>query len=139
MQRLRPHLSYANIVATLALVVAVAGGTTAVAVSAGKKKGAVVRVTKGSDVSKKGNVRSGHVTASKLAGVDVVQRRFTVSVPGNVAECPSGEQLVGGGAVIHPSSPPGTALESSGPNGNGWLGIASQASADYSVYALCLR
>ena len=31
MQRLRRHLTYANVAATLALVIAVAGGTTAIA------------------------------------------------------------------------------------------------------------
>jgi hypothetical protein len=137
--RLRRHLSYANVVATLALVVAVAGGTTAIAGSAGKKKGAVVRVTKNSDVSKKGKIRPGHATAAKLAGVDVVQRRFTHSDVSNVVSCPAEEVLLGGGALIHSSNPPGSVLESSGPVGNGWLAAFNFANTDYSVYALCLR
>ena len=47
------RLTYANVVATIALVIAVAGGTTAIAVSRSASK---------SDVNKKGNIRGGRVT-----------------------------------------------------------------------------
>ena len=139
MHRLRRHLSYANVVATLALIVAVAGGTTAIAVSKAKKKGAVVRVTRKSDISKKGKIRPGHVTAAKLAGIDVVQRRFALSLPTNVAACPAGEMLLAGGIEIHSSSPPGAAIDHSHPVGNGWLGASNFSETDQTVYALCLR
>ena len=45
MQRLRRHLSYANVTATLALVIAIAGGTTAIAGSAKAPKNSVVSTT----------------------------------------------------------------------------------------------
>ncbi len=41
MHRLRTHLTYANVAATLALVIAVAGGTTAIAMKATAPKNSV--------------------------------------------------------------------------------------------------
>jgi hypothetical protein len=141
MHRLRRHLSYANVAATLALVIAVAGGTTAIAVSKGSKKN--------NDVNTKGNIRARHVTAaklangsviaSKLAGIDVVQRDFSTSGPGHDADCPFGERLLSGGVDIHSPSPSGAAITSSHPVGNSWEGNVTIATGDYTVYALCLR
>ncbi len=42
MDRIKPHLTYANVTATLALIVAVAGGTTAIAMKATAPKNSVV-------------------------------------------------------------------------------------------------
>jgi hypothetical protein len=135
MERVRRRLSYANVVATLALVVAVAGIPTAVAVTKSSSK---------SDVNKKGNIRAGRVTAAKLAdgnvtaakvaGVDIVQ----VDGVGGfaAASCSSGEQLLGGGARLD-STPPGAAITVSAPNGTTWE--ASGHGAGVTAYALCLR
>ncbi len=77
MQWLRPHITYANVVATLALVLAAAGGTTALAVA--------IQGSKKSDVNRKGNIRSGRVTAKKLADADVTAAKLAgIDVmPGN--------------------------------------------------------
>ena len=135
MDGLRRHLSYANVVATLALVIAIAGGTTAIAVSKGKR----------ADINKKGNIRTGHVTTPKLAdgavtapkvaagnvtagalaGVDVVQ------VTGGgiaTATCPNGERLMTGGAIPETG---GQTLATSSPSegGNGWTASTAGKSA----------
>jgi hypothetical protein len=139
MHRFRRHLNYANVAATLALVIAVAGGTTAIAVSKGSKS---------NDINKKGNIRAGHVTtsklangnvtASKLAGIDVVQASTNTSAV--TATCPDGERLLGGGAQDN-GQPAGVSLAASAPSGNGWnarIDTASPASR-LDVYALCLK
>ncbi len=54
---MRAKLSYANVTATLALIVAVAGGSTAIALSVGKNS---VRAS---------SIKAGNVTARELAGV----------------------------------------------------------------------
>ena len=145
MDGIRRHLSYANVTATIALVIAIAGGTTAIAVSKGAKS---------PDVNKKGNIRAGHVTtpkladgsvtaskiaggnvtAGQLAGVDVVQATGT---PTSTATCPSGERLVSGGAVALTG---GTSLGSSSPSeaGNGWTASGGGAGG-VRVVALCLK
>jgi hypothetical protein len=139
MHRLRRHLSYANVAATLALVIAVAGGTTAIAVSKGSKK---------SDVNKKGNIRGGRVTASKLAaggvtasklaGIDIVQVSNVASSA--TATCPDGERLIGGGAQEN-GQPAGVNLAASAPSGNGWNARTNTSSpaSRLDAYALCLK
>jgi hypothetical protein len=144
MDGLRRHLSYANVVATLALLVAIAGGTTAIAVSKGGKK---------TDVNKRGNIRAGHVTTPKLAdgavtsakladanltagdlsGIHFVQATGSTRV---TATCPPGERLLSGGAL---SGAGGVPLEGSAPNeaGNGWTAIGAPAGA--TAIALCLK
>ena len=62
MHRLKPHLSYANVAATLALIIAVAGGTTALAGS---------KAAKNSVASS--SIKPFNVTAGDLAGVRVVR------------------------------------------------------------------
>jgi hypothetical protein len=140
MHRLRRHLNYANVAATLALVIAVAGGTTAIAGGKGSKT---------NDINKKGNIRAGKVTAKKLADggvtaaklarIDVVQRDFATFGPGHDADCPVGERLLRGGVDIHSPSPTGAAITSSHPVGNSWEGNVTTATTNHTVYALCLR
>lgn len=130
MQRLKRHLTYANVAATLALVIAVAGIPTAIAISKGAKS---------SDVNKKGNIRTGRVTArklatgsvtaAKLAGIDIVQQGGNPQV---TASCPVGERLLSGGAFgadIRVSEPT--------PEGNGWTVVA--VSGGVRATALCLK
>ena len=62
MRRIRSHLSYANVAATLALIIAIAGGTTAIAGS---------KAAKNSVASS--SIKPFNVTARDLAGVKVVQ------------------------------------------------------------------
>jgi hypothetical protein len=135
MHRIRRHLTYANLMSTIAVIFAVVGGSTAVAVT--------VNASKKSDVNKKGNIRGGRVTAnkladgnvvaSKLAGIDVVQ----VSNPGGIAtaSCPPGERLLGGGAEASSG-----VLTHSNPDGNNWEAVAEGTGTNnVTVYALCLR
>ncbi len=132
MHRLRRNLSYANVAATLALVIAVGGVPTAVAISKASKK---------SDINKKGNIRAGrvtaaklangNVTAAKLAGVDIVQQTADIQV---IAFCPAGERLLSGGAGgadIAQSAP------SSTPQGDGWKVVTGSGPA--TAFAVCLK
>ncbi len=137
MQKLRGKLTYANVAATLALIVAVGGGSTAIAVS--------VNASKKTDVNKKGNIRAGrvtakkladaNVTAAKLAGIDVVQANGT---NGALATCPDGERLLGGGARMNTFPAGGGELTVSAPEGNGWH-AAARGPADIDAFALCLK
>ncbi|MGA8218346.1 MAG: hypothetical protein WB771_07250, partial [Solirubrobacterales bacterium] len=118
-----------------ALIIAVAGGGTALAVA--------IHSSKKSDINKKGNIRvgrvtakklaNGNVTAAKLAGIDVVQGSDTTT--GGLAFCPPGELLLSGGAELTGSST-GTILVSA-PEGNGWH--ARRSGLGLKVYALCLK
>jgi hypothetical protein len=151
MEGLRRRLNYANVVATMALVVAVAGGSTAIAISKGKNKGVPVRVTKSSDITKTGTIKAGHVggadladasvttqrladgsvTAAKLAGIDRVIANGTEIV---TASCPPGERLLSGGGLA-----PG--LQNSSPSGQqvgGWE-VAGAATKPVTAVALCLK
>ena len=115
MHKLRRKLTYANVVATLALIVAVAGGSTAVAVTANASK-------KKTDVNKKGNIRAGrvtakklangNVTAAKLAGIDIVQAHRCCPVPTQTARAASdcsaaGRRLTQADAALYESAPVG--------------------------------
>ena len=71
LSRIRERLTYANVVATLALVVAVAGGTTAIAITAAKNS-----------VTTK-SIKAGNVTARDIAGIVLV--RETVPLADAVA------------------------------------------------------
>ena len=131
------RLTYANVVATIALIFAVAGGTTAIAVSKSASKG---------DVNKKGNIRAGRVTtpklatgavtADKLAGIDVVQATGAGSAQAN---CQGAEQLIGGGGQLVGGA--GAALATSAPLSNGWQAGVNAGVGNPTViaYALCAK
>jgi hypothetical protein len=132
--RLRRHLTYANVMATIAVVVAVAGGSTAVAVT--------VNASKKSDVTKKGKIRPNRVTARKIAdgniGASELGQIQVVNATADgepaTATCPPGSRLLsGGGATAGPSN-----LTSSTPEGNGWR-AGTNAITSVTAYALCLR
>jgi hypothetical protein len=120
MKKLMPRLSYANVTATLALIAAVAGGTTAIAVSNAPRNS----VTSSS-------IKPYNVTARDLAGIRVVQ---AVARGTATASCARGERLLGGGA----SGDLAGSFPSS--NGNSWVGVVSGPTGqDATVYALCLK
>jgi hypothetical protein len=116
MKKLRPRLSYANVVATLALVIAVAGGTTAIAVSKAPKNSVV-----------SSSIKPYNVTADDLAGIRVVT---AVASGTAVASCARGERLLGGGAS-------GDLAASFPSNNNTWVGVSG--SGGVTAYALCLK
>jgi hypothetical protein len=132
MPKLR-KLTYANVMSTIAVVIAIAGGSTAVAVT--------VNASKKSDVNKKGNIRASRVTTPKLADAAVTAAKLgAVRVvqasgsPSGTAACSSGERLLGGGG----STTVPAALVASRPEGNGWTATADTV-ANVTAYALCLR
>jgi hypothetical protein len=89
MEKLKGKLTYANVAATLALVIAVGGGTAAIA--------GVKIAPKNSVVSK--SIRAGNVTASDLAKAVLVNSIAQVA-PGSsgdvTARCPAGMRAIGG-------------------------------------------
>jgi hypothetical protein len=133
--RIRRHLSYANVMSTIAVVVAIVGGSTAVAVT--------VNASKKSDINKKGNIRAsrvtapkianGAVTASKLAGIEVVQTTAPAGILAQ-ARCPAGARLISGGAAVGGS---GSLASSSPGTGEVWEAVTTGGNA--TAYALCLR
>jgi hypothetical protein len=122
MQRLREHLTYANVAATLALVIAVAGGT---AIAGGK-------AAKNSVASS--SIKPHNVTASDLAGIRVVEVTGQFSA---FAPCSRRERLLGGGG----SPVTGGPLGASRPGQNGWFVQQGAGPEDrpMTAYALCLR
>jgi hypothetical protein len=133
--RIRRHLTYANVMSTIAVIIAVAGGSTAVAVT--------VNASKKSDINKKGNIRIGRVTtpklansavsSPKLAGIEVVQTTTPAGILAQ-ARCPAGGRLLSGGAAAGG----GASLATSAPGtGEEWVGAT--ASGNVTAYALCLR
>jgi hypothetical protein len=118
MQRLRRHLTYANVAATVALLIAVAGGTTAIA--------SKVTAPKNSVTTK--SIRPHNVTARNLTKIVTVTREASFSDPvppdgvysGTIASsgCPPGTRIISGNALINGGS--NTFLTSSGQTGVGW-------------------
>jgi hypothetical protein len=118
MGRPRWRLSYANVVATLALVIAVAGGATAAAGG--------FKAPKNSVTSK--SIRAGNVTASDLTRIETVtaQREFSDAQPPDgiyaqgsaVASCRPGTRIISGSAAI--SGTKASFLTSSQQVGQGW-------------------
>jgi hypothetical protein len=123
--RLRCHLSYANVAATLALIIAIAGGTAAVA---GTKK-----APKNSVVAK--SIKNGNVTAKKLGPTTLINASATISDPSPldgtyvtgtaVAHCPTGSRAISGGGTAS-----GGFLVTSAPDGtgSGWRIVAASDS-----------
>jgi hypothetical protein len=124
-RRIRRHLSYANVASTLAVLIAIAGGTTAIAASSAPKNS----VTSGS-------IKPHNVTARDLAGIRVVEVDSQFSA---FAACRDKERLVGGGGS---PIPPGGLVDLgvSRPGENGWFvqqgGGPNRLMA---AYALCLK
>jgi hypothetical protein len=126
--------TYANAMSTIAVVIALAGGSTAVAVT--------VNASKKSDVNKKGNIRAGRVTTPKLADAAVSAAKLDairvvqVSDPSGRARatCASSERLLSGGALTTVPAQ----LVTSRPEGNGWEAVVDGPSS-VTAYALCLR
>jgi hypothetical protein len=119
MRGFRRHLNYANVAATVALVVAVAGGATAIAGSKAPKNSVV-----------SSSIRPYNVTSRDLAGIRVVQVVGQVSA---FASCPQGERLIGGGGGAR-------SVGVSSPRNNGWyVEQAGGSDAPVSATALCLR
>jgi hypothetical protein len=133
---MRKHLSYANVTATLALVLAIAGGSTAIAVT--------VNASKKSDINKKGKIRAGRVTTPKIADGAVTAPKLTaieiVQAQGITprAICPAGSRLLGGGGrALTTERLNSSAPLSPGSGGDGWEASAGLGGA--TAYALCLR
>jgi hypothetical protein len=123
-QGLRRHLSYANVASTFAVLIAIAGGTTAIAGSNAQRNS----VTSSS-------IKPFNVTARDLAGIRVVEvdSQFSAFAP-----CSKGERLVGGGGS---SIPPGFPdLSVSRPGSNGWFVQQGEGpNTLMAAYALCLK
>jgi hypothetical protein len=98
--RLRRHLTYANVTATLALIVAVAGGTTAIAVKSTAPKNSVISKS----------IRPYNVTARDLTRLIEVRGQATFNDPAPadgsisgataIAQCPAGALLITGGGLV---------------------------------------
>ncbi len=121
MRRLKPHLTYANVAATAALIIAVAGGTTAIA---GSKAG--------KNTVASSSIKPYNITARDLAGIRIAQvnGQFNAFAP-----CARGERLLGGGGST--SGP----LGASRPGTNGWFVEQGSGPGDQPVmaFALCLK
>lgn len=123
---IRRNLSYANVMATIAVFVALGGG----AIAASAKKNSVTTRS----------IKPGNVTATDLAGIQVV-----VGPPQGgktTATCPVGTRLISGGGRgdnLQMVGPP-IALQSSHPDGNGWtVQPSAGGSGNVAPYALCLK
>jgi hypothetical protein len=128
--KLKPHLTYANVVATLALIVAVSGGATAVAVGLGK----------GSVGPKQ--LRKGAVRAQELGPV-IVRSQSGPGISQGIATCKKGERVLSGGGTASPTDGSGAPkMTSSEPLGTrGWrvVGSAETGPVIATAHALCLR
>jgi hypothetical protein len=118
----RKHLSYANVAATMALVIALAGGATAIAGS---------KAAKNSVVSS--SIKPFNVAARDLAGIRLVQANGQFSA---FASCSRRERLLGGGG----NAPVGDNLGASRPGDNGWyVQQGNSPQTHVSAYAICLK
>ena len=138
MDRIRRHASYANVTATLALIVAVAGGTTAIAVKSTAPKNSVTSKS----------IRPYNVTARDLTRLIEVRGQTTFSDPGSAdgvsvsatatAPCPAGTRVISGGGFVDSDQ---AALIGSDPISEGWVVSAKADGANQvtiTVIARCL-
>jgi hypothetical protein len=126
MKKLREKLTYANVAATLALVLAVAGGTTAIAANKAPKNSVA-----------SSSIKPNNVTAGDLTAIRVVQ---TTDLFKAFAACAKREKLVGGGGDVAAG---GGNLGASRPGSNGWYvqrgSLAGPSETPVTAYALCLK
>ena len=143
MASMRKHLTYANVVATLALIVAVAGGSAAVAISGKVKKNSVgtKQIKKGSITAGKladgavtnPKLADGSVTSAKLTGTRIAEDQQAANVQADIG-CGPGEKMLGGGG----GSGGGTLRDSFPPGPGGWRAIGS-GGGESSAFAVCLK
>ncbi len=136
MDRIRRHLSYANVTATLALLVAVAGGTTAIAMKATAPKNSVTSKS----------IRPYNVTARDLSRLIEVRNQTTFSDPGPpdgtfarasaTAVCPSGTRVISGGGFVDSNF---AALIGSNPISEGWVVSAKADGANQATITVIAR
>jgi hypothetical protein len=128
MRRIRRHLSYANVTATIALFAAIGGGTAAIAISAKAPKNSVVARS----------IKKGNVTASKLAGVRVDSAVGSGLAAGTSLSCQPRERLLAGGAEAHMPNGEIEQLVASHPtsDGSGWI---ARSFSNVTVFVVCLR
>ena len=120
MSRIRRHLNYANVAATMALVIAIGGTTTAIAVNKAPKNSVV-----------SASIKPFNVAAGDLAGIRTVQVTSSFRA---VATCSPHERLFGGGGVATGG------VRTSAPQGNGWSVERDDGQNQPVVaYALCLK
>jgi hypothetical protein len=144
MDVLKGKLTYANVVATAALIIAVAGIPTAVAVTTAKvKKNSITSkqikpgAIKASDLANgavtAAKIADGNVTAGKLAGI---RRVADEHGPGGsaLAACADTERLLGGGAFTG-----GGTVQVSYPASLRQWNVAASGGAATNAYALCLK
>lgn len=127
---IRTKLTYANVVATLALIVAVAGGSTAIAISS-KQKISGKLIKRGTITTKQ--LKNGSITGPKLAKIDRIQIAGTA---GNTSKavCPQGATLVSGGVSGSTIDP--VIQSTPSPGSEEWLGASSSPPL---IVAMCLR
>jgi hypothetical protein len=125
MNKLKSHLTYANVAATLALAIAISGS--AIAIAGGNKK---------ADIRPNGQIKRGHVVAGDLAGVHVI------TGSGSELRCPGKERMLTGGGAAEPVGPPPSSqtvsLVYSRPtdDGSGWQ---VRTLGNPIVYVVCLK
>jgi hypothetical protein len=136
MRRIQRHVTYANVVATLALLVAVGGGS-AMALS-------------GKNSVRSDDVKNGQITSKDLAPIRVATQSATLTdlAADGVwtyirveAKCLRGEQALGGGATNAVTGSPASIVQSNSIPG-GWgvtAGSDSGTVAPVVATALCLR
>jgi hypothetical protein len=136
MRALRERLTYANVVATLALVIAIGGGTA----FALKGKGVVTSY----------NIRNGHVTGVDLSTTRTVSKPFTVpdaafdnnwSGGATTVFCPRGFRLIAGGGAAPPALRSAIVLSQPNVQG-GWTLTVKQDSGqtlEARAVALCIK
>jgi hypothetical protein len=129
MRRLRPHLTYANVTATVALLAAIGGGTTAIAISEKAPKNSVVAKS----------IKKGNVTASKFAGVRVDSAVGPGASGGVTLRCQPQERLLTGGAAARTATGVDDRLSASEPtlDGDGWT--ARSNFGNVTVFVVCLK
>ena len=164
LERPRLKLSYANVMATLAMFAVRGGGAYAAAtIGAGDiKKNAVRSKHIKKNAVKTPKIKNGAVTANKLGPVTVQRESFDVPDGVNAsdtASCPAGQRAIGGGVhlstglddgvvtqsrPVASSSDPPTALLDDGDTFDGWQASALNRGGEDNVFeanvwVVCVR
>ena len=151
MRRLRSHLTYANVVASLALLIALAGGTawaanewTGANIVDGSLTGRDVRQNSITHKDVQGLTSSDFKGGQLLAGSDnvtVVQVNATVDnngVAADSAQCPESTVNIGGG--FNASTTGGSVLASFLAGNNRWFAALTNGTVgeQFEIFAVCV-
>jgi hypothetical protein len=147
MRRIREHLTYANVMATIAVFVALGGGAYALDGRNSVDSGDIQRnAVKSSDIAR-GAVKGSEIANGRVGAADlgrIIEVSNTIQIPANsnegtLGQCPAGTQVISGGGF--PGFNSGTLVVFKAQDNNWRVDARNSANMPMALtaYAYCLK